>query len=48
MNTYEVVYFPLDSKKYEIFECKADNEQHAQEQCLNAYPDCTITSIEEV
>jgi hypothetical protein len=44
MNTYTVLYRiesimgPLDAPFG--FVCHADDADHAEEQCLNAYPDC--------
>lgn len=32
-------YSPLD---FDVFECYADDMDHADEQCLDAYPDCEI------
>ena len=29
------------------FSCQADDKDHAQEQCLNAYPDCDIVFVKE-
>jgi hypothetical protein len=28
-----------------FFPCQADDADHAEEQCLNAYPDCTVAWI---
>lgn len=28
-----------------IFECKADNKEHAKEQAENSYPNCTIVGV---
>jgi len=27
------------------FECFADNSDHAEEQCINAYPDCEVVWV---
>ncbi len=34
-----------DSDPSQIFRCKADDCEHAEEQCLNAYPDANIISV---
>jgi hypothetical protein len=30
------------------FDCEAEDEEHAQEQAINAYPACEVIEIEEV
>ena len=35
-NPFSVLESPL------IFMCQADDTDHAEEQCINAYPDCDI------
>ena len=47
MHTYLVEYQhedinPLDS---EFFRCQADNEEHAKEQTLDAYPGAVIIAV---
>jgi hypothetical protein len=43
MRDYVVVYCSgLDGEEDEYFECQADNNAHAMEQCKNAYPDADI------
>mgnify|MGYP003658786538 CR=1 FL=1 len=32
---------------WQFFECQADDGDHAEEQCLNAYPDCFVLWINE-
>ena len=27
---------------WQFFECQAEDTEHAEEQCLNAYPDCAV------
>ena len=27
------------------FECQADDSEHAEEQCINAYPGCEISDV---
>jgi hypothetical protein len=51
MNTYIVAYctenYTPGLGRYgnkEVFQCKADNNMHAREQCRNAYPNCVIIS----
>lgn len=29
------------------FICKADDSDHAEEQCLNAYPECDVVWVEQ-
>lgn len=36
----EEIMSPLDAPF--AFECQAEDKKHAEEQCLNAYPDCLI------
>jgi hypothetical protein len=51
MKTYIVLYriesimSPLDAPFG--FKCSADDSDHAEEQCLNAYPDCNVSWIVE-
>ena len=54
LETYVVLY----NKKYKqiqklfaddplCFICEADDDEHAREQCLDAYPDCHIVWVDE-
>lgn len=48
MNTYTVLYRddslePADAPY--AFVCQADDSDHAEEQCLNAYPDCEVVWV---
>lgn len=51
MKTYIVLYriesimSPLDEPFG--FACQADDTDHAEEQCINAYPDCDIVWVVE-
>ncbi len=48
--TYTVTYYEEDDPDLDNplkFQCEAEDEEHAEEQCANAYPGCTTTSIEE-
>ena len=44
MNRYCVIYCTLEYwlGGYEAFLCDAEDGDHAQEQCENAYPDCDV------
>lgn len=43
---YKVTYVNAkDGDFHQYFFCHAVNEQHAKEQCLNAYPDCQIIEV---
>jgi hypothetical protein len=48
MQQYTVIYtqphYTLDSglELWQFFLCMADDSEHAEEQCLDAYPDCAI------
>ena len=41
----EKVMLPLDAPFG--FPCDADNGDHAEEQCINAYPDCNVVWVVE-
>ena len=46
MTEYTVIY--LEDEVHEVpflFQCHADDVDHAVEQCVNAYPDCGIVRI---
>lgn len=47
MNYYTVLY--REQNQYTdlpfAFTCMADNVDHAEEQCYNAYPDCDIVWV---
>lgn len=50
MKTYTVLY--RDSYDYTMtapfaFICQADDTDHAEEQCLDAYPECDIVWVVE-
>jgi hypothetical protein len=51
MNQFTVIYtqpdYTLDSglELWQFFLCMADDGEHAEEQCLNAYPDCIILCV---
>lgn len=50
MRQYEVELIPEDLSKINehihIFECLADDEEHAREQADNAYPHCYISCVQ--
>ena len=44
MDDYIVLYFDAASLPADpplAFQCSADDTDHAEEQCLDAYPDCS-------
>lgn len=48
---FAVTYYEKDDDQMDNpleFHCWADDEDHADEQCENAYPGCTTTFIEEI
>jgi hypothetical protein len=50
LSNYVVLYrepemFPLDAPLG--FQCWADNAGHAEEQCINSYPDCDVVWVWE-
>lgn len=50
LTTYTVTYYEADDHEMDNqlkFQCEAEDEEHAEEQCVDAYPGCTTTSIEE-
>jgi hypothetical protein len=50
MNGFTVLYREMDGTGFETpsaFVCLADNSDHAEEQCLNAYPGCDVLSVED-
>jgi hypothetical protein len=44
MNPFTVIYVePRDSLElWQFFECHAEDGEHAEEQCQNAYPTCKV------
>lgn len=48
MKTYIVLYIDADAligDPIEAFKCQADDVDHAEEQCENAYPNCGIVWV---
>lgn len=49
LKEYIVQYTTLenffDSKRDEFFRCQAEDISHAEEQCLDAYPDVIVTAV---
>ena len=48
MKTYIVLYRDEDQKPLDkplAFQCMAEDTDHAEEQCINAYPDCLIAWV---
>lgn len=48
MQHFNVLYRSGEAKALdvEIFRCQAEDYDHAEEQCENAYPDCCILQID--
>jgi hypothetical protein len=42
MKPYTVIYTEPDYINWQFFECQADDGEHAEEQCFNAYPNATV------
>lgn len=42
MKPYTVIYEEQSIPGWQFFECHADDSDHAQEQCENAYPNATV------
>jgi hypothetical protein len=46
LQTYGVLYYEKGTRYIanspSIFLCEADSSDHAEEQCVNAYPECTV------
>jgi len=48
LKDYVVLFIdPIDPDMVEGFLCEAEDEQHAEEQAMDAYPDCEVVWIEE-
>lgn len=48
MNTYTVFYIiEVEGLQWQFFLCQADDADHAEEQCMNAYPTCSIIWVNE-
>lgn len=50
LETWHVVYRDKDTEPpyFEVFRCKAEDSEHAKEQCENAYPTANILRIVEI
>lgn len=51
MKKYHVGYLPYPNEIWggsEIFECWAEDAEHAREQCSNAYPEANIFKVREI
>ena len=49
MDTYHVLYLnPNEGDEVQTFICKADDDDHAVEQCQDAEPDATICCVHNV
>lgn len=48
MNRYTVIYVIEDEGiNWQFFNTTADSPDHAEEQCLNAYPSCKVLWVNE-
>ena len=45
MESYIVIYTEPESIDWLFFRCDADDGDHAEEQCVNAYPGCGIVGV---
>ncbi len=48
MNPFTVIYvIDAEGIGWQFFECRADDDGHAEEQCMNAYPEASILWVNE-
>lgn len=50
MKHYIVLYREIEMKPLDeplAFSCQAEDTEHAEEQCVNAYPDCDVVWVYE-
>ena len=48
-NNYRVTLVESPGDRFKlIFECFADDEDHAEEQAMDAYPGCTVLHITKI
>lgn len=47
MNPYTVIFTSPGCVQWEFFNCSADDPDHAEEQCENAYPGCSVLWVNE-
>ena len=48
MNPFTVIYvIDAEGFQWQFFNCSADDADHAEEQCVNAYPACTVLWVNE-
>ena len=47
MEKFTVIYCEPPSMTWQYFVCHADDVEHAEEQCFNAYPKCEILWVNE-
>lgn len=49
MNRYTVIYEEpgLPAPLWQFFLCHADDAEHAEEQCMNAYPNAKVLWVNE-
>ena len=45
-HTHQVTYtIPEEGRQMQYFHCTADDHDHAEEQCMDAYPNCVIIMV---
>ena len=42
---FMVAYTQPNDELWQFFKCQAEDGDHAEEQCVNAYPDCDVVGI---
>lgn len=48
MDKFTVIYTKADEPiGWQFFQCQADDADHAEEQCINAYPGCAVLWVNE-
>jgi len=50
MQTFTVLYHEAGSSGFDdplAFVCEAEGHDHAEEQCLDAYPNCDVVTVED-
>lgn len=47
MIPYTVIYAEAPDVTWQFFNCTADDADHAEEQCLNAYPKASVLWVNE-
>lgn len=47
MNPFTVIYVEPGDITWQFFNCYADDTDHAEEQCISAYPTATVLWVNE-